>query len=70
MFSLDYAGPAAFDVKTRKGAFCGVIVQSKRGDWKVFFNMTATKGSQRRFPSPEAAVSFIHARRVKKGWGI
>lgn len=70
MFSLDHAGINAFDVTTRRGAFCGIIAQSKQGDWRVFFNMTATKGSARKFPSPEAAISFIRDRRVKKGWGV
>ena len=67
MFSLDYAGPAAFDVTTRRGAFCGVIAQTAKGDWKVFFNTTATKGSRRRFPEAKDAIAFIYARRVKKG---
>jgi len=70
MFSLEYAGINAFDVKTRRGAFCGIIAQSKQGDWRVFFNMTATKGSQRRFPSAQDAIRFIYDRRVKKGWGV
>lgn len=69
MFSLDHAGINAFDVTTKRGAFCGIIAQSPKGDWRVFFNTTATKGSQRRFPSPEAAVAFIYDRRVKRGWG-
>lgn len=70
MFSLDYAGPAAFDVRTKRGAYCGVIAQSPKGDWRVYFNSNATKGSQRRFPTPEAAIAFIYERRVKKGWGF
>ena len=70
MFSLTSAGINCFDIHTRRGAFCGVIAQSNKGDWRVFFNMTATKGSQRRFASPEAAVQFIYDRRVKKGWGV
>jgi hypothetical protein len=70
MFSLTEAGINAFDLHTRRGAFCGVIAQNKAGDWRVFFNMTATKGSQRRFESPEAAVAFIRDRRIKKGWGV
>lgn len=70
MFSLESAGNNAFDVRTRKGGYCGIIAQSKQGDWRVFFNMTATKGSARRFPSPQAAIAFIYDRRVKKGWGV
>lgn len=70
MFSLTSAGINCFDLHTRRGAFCGVIAQTKNGDWRVFFNTTGTKGSQRRFPSAEAAVSFIRDRRIKKGWGV
>ena len=70
MFTLTSAGIDAFDVTTRRGAFCGVICRTAKGDWKVFFNMTATKGSARRFATAEAAIGFIYARRVKKGWGV
>lgn len=70
MFCLDHAGINCFDVTTQRGAFCGVIAQSKRGDWRVFFNMTASKGSARRFATPELAISFIHDRRVRKGWSV
>jgi hypothetical protein len=70
MFSLDHAGINAFDVTTRRGAFCGIISQTAKGDWRVFFNMTATKGSQRRFPTAQDAIVFIRDRRVKKGWGV
>lgn len=70
MFALSHAGINAFDITTRRGAFCGIVAQTTKGDWKVFFNMTATKGSQRRFPSIEDAVKFVYDRRVKKGWGV
>ncbi len=70
MFALDYAGINAFDVTTRRGAFCGVIAQTNKGDWMVYFNSTATKGSKRRFPNAETAIAFIYDRRVKKGWGV
>jgi hypothetical protein len=70
MFALESAGTNAFDIRTRRGAYCGLIVQAKGGDWKVFFNMEATKGSQRRFPSADAAVKFIRDRRISKGWGV
>lgn len=69
MFCLEYAGPEAFDVKTRRGAFCGIIVK-KATCWRVYFNMTGTKGSARKFPSAEAAIAFIVARRLKKGWAV
>lgn len=70
MFSLEYAGINAFDVRTRRGGFCGIIVQSKRGDWQVFFNFTATKGSQRKFQTAQDAIAFIYDRRIKKGYGV
>jgi hypothetical protein len=70
MFALSHAGINCFDITTRRGAFCGIVAQTNKGDWKVFFNMTATKGSQRRFPSIEAAIQFVYDRRIKKGWGV
>jgi hypothetical protein len=70
MFSLTSAGINCFDLHTRRGGYAGLIAQTAKGDWKVFFNMTGTKGSQRRFPSPQAAVEFIYNRRVSKGWGV
>jgi hypothetical protein len=71
MFSLDYAGPNSFEVRTRRNGFAGLIAhQPVKGDFKVYFNDTATRGSARRFATVEDAVQFIHARRVKKGWGI
>lgn len=69
MFSLTSAGIDCFDLHTRKGSYAGLISLTKRGDWRVFFNMTATKGSNRRFATAEAAVKFIYDRRIKKGWG-
>ena len=70
MFSLTHAGINCFDLHTRRGTFCGVIAQTKNGNWRVFFNMPATKGSQRLFATAEAAVNFVYDRRVKKGWGV
>lgn len=70
MFALTSAGINAFDVHTRRGAFCGVIVQHKAGYWRVFFNMTATRGSRCRFETAEAAIKYIRDRRICKGWGI
>jgi hypothetical protein len=70
MFSLTDAGINAFDLHNSRKSYCGTIAQSKKGDWRVFFNMTATKGSQRRFPTIQDAVAFIRDRRIKKGWGV
>lgn len=70
MFSLTEAGINAFDVTNRRGGFCGIISQTTRGDWRVFFNFTATKGSARRFATPEAAIEFIYNRRIKRGWAV
>lgn len=70
MFNMTSAGINAFDLHTAARAYVGTICQTAKGDWKVFFNMTATKGSQRRFPSADAAMTFIRDRRVSKGWGV
>lgn len=70
MFSLTEAGFNAFDLYNRKNGYCGTVSQTAKGEWKVYFNMTATKGSQRRFANIETAVSFIRDRRIKKGWGV
>jgi hypothetical protein len=70
MFALTSAGFNAFDLHTARGAYCGTIAKTKTGAWRVFFNMTATKGSARKFASAEEAVKFVHARRIKKGWSV
>lgn len=70
MFSLDYAGPNSFDVRTHKGGYAGLICSQPRGDFKVYFDGNATRGSVRRFPTVQDAVRFIYDRRIKKGWGV
>lgn len=70
MFSLTSAGINCFDLHTRRGGYCGIIAQTNRGSWRVFFNSNATVGSKRLFATAEAAIKFIHDRRVKKGWGV
>jgi len=71
MFSLEWAGIKSFDVKTRTGAYAGLIALSNSGDfWRVYFDSNCTKGSQRKFSSVEDAISYIEARRIKKGWKI
>ena len=71
MFSLDYAGPNSFDVRTKNGGYAGLICsQPVRGDFKVYFDSNANRGSVRRFSTVQDAVQFIYDRRVKKGWGV
>jgi hypothetical protein len=70
MFSLTNAGIECFDLHNRHGGYCGLIVKKPNGEWKAYFNSEATKGSQRRFPTAEAAVAFIRDRRIKKGWRV
>jgi hypothetical protein len=72
IYQLDIAGShegrVAYDVRTPKGTFAGVISDQKGGYVRVYFNSTATKGSKRKFADRSEALEFIHARRVKKGW--
>lgn len=72
IYSLDIAGAVksdiSFDVHSRNGAFAGIIAwKGTKGFAKVYFNTTATRGSARKFPSIEAALDFIHARRISRG---
>lgn len=75
MLQLDYAGSTqegrSFDVRTRNGAYAGLIAEHYRtGTTRVYFNSNATRGSARKFSSVEAAVEYIVSRRIKKGWRI
>ena len=76
MFCLEYAGfhpvtkEASFDVRLPGGGFAGVITPRKDGTYRVWFNSEATRGSARKFVSIAAAVEYIRARRVKKGWRV
>lgn len=73
-YALDLVGHIkdvgqSFEVRTKGGAFAGVVSERfKTGACRVWFNSTATRGSDRKFASVQDAVAFIHDRRVKKGW--
>ena len=70
ILSLTEAGPGSFDVRTRNGAFAGVVAPRKDGTYSVYFNSNATRGSVRKFPSVNDALAYIIDRRTKKGWGV
>lgn len=71
MLGMESAGRECFDLWTRSGGFAGLIAKSQKyGHWSVYFNMTATRGSARKFASAEAAVAYVVARRIKKGWRV
>jgi hypothetical protein len=76
MLQLELAGHIAnvgrsFDVRTRTGAFAGVISENfKTGAYKVYFNSSATKGSARKFQTIQDAAAFIIDRRIKKGFSL
>lgn len=74
ILQLDWAGATkegrAFDVKTRGGAFAGIISEHYGKYVRVYFNSNATRGSARKFKSIPEAVDYIIARRIKKGWGV
>jgi hypothetical protein len=67
MYQIDSAGIECFDVRTKSGAYCGIVVKRPRG-WVWFWNSTATRGSKRLFNSVSDAIEFMHNRRVSKGW--
>lgn len=73
-FCLEEAGATkegrSFDVRTRRGAFAGVIAEHYGKGTRVYFNSTATRGSKRVFSTIEAAIEYIYERRVKKGWSV
>ncbi len=73
-FQLEQAGATkegiSFDVRTRGGAFAGIISHRYNGVTRVWFNSTATRGSARKFRSIQEAAEFIYNRRVKKGWRV
>lgn len=63
-----YKGRESFDVRTKGGAYAGIISDAADGTVRVWFNASATRGSKRKFADRAAALDFIHTRRVKKGW--
>ena len=76
MFELSNAGGIAnvgrsFDVFTRNGKFAGVVAECfKKGFCTVYFDSNCVKGSARKFTTVQAALDFIYARRISKGWGV
>lgn len=75
ILALEIAGATkegqAFDVRTKRGSFAGIISENFRsGIVRVYFNSSATRGSARKFESINAALDYIIERRQKKGWGI
>ena len=58
------------NVRTRGGAFAGIISHRYNGVTRVWFNSTATLGSARKFKSIQEAAEFIYSRRIKKGWRV
>lgn len=74
MFELSNAGGnksgQAFDLFTSKGKFAGIIVETYGKGCKVYFDSNCGRGSKRVFQSIEAALDFIYARRIKKGWSV
>ena len=73
-FSLDLAGATkegrAFDVRTRGGAFAGLVSERYGRGVRVWFNGSATRGSAKLFADIPAALEYIAQRRIKKGWGL
>ena len=74
MFGLDLVGHdktgRSLDVRLPGGAFCGIVSERYGKHCKVWFNGNATRGSARKFENIEAALEFIRARRIKKGWAV
>ena len=69
--TLTGAGIKSFDVWTPVNTFAGVIAwQPKSDTYSVYFDSNCGRGSARKFQSVDAAVEFITARRIKKGWRI
>jgi hypothetical protein len=69
-------GRASYDVWTRSGHFCGSICPRQTAGYvssgvkpRALPGYTASV-SKRVFDTVEDAVTFIVARRVKKGWGV
>lgn len=63
-----YKGRMSFDVRTKSGAYAGLIADTAKGQVRVYFNSNATRGSARRFDDRQAALEFIHQRREKRGF--
>lgn len=69
--TLTGAGIKSFQVWTSGNRFAGIVAwNEKRDAYQVCWNMNCTRGSKRWFATVDDAVSFIEARRVRKGWAI
>lgn len=66
IYTLEEAGPGAFDVFTKEGHFAGLLVTKTDGTVRHRYNGTGSKGSAKKFPSLAAALENLHNRRVKK----
>ena len=66
IYSLEEAGIECYDVRTAAGQYCGYVVRKADGTWRHRYNSSGSKGSVRKFPSIEAALESMHARRMKR----
>ncbi len=66
MYELSFAGIGAYDIFSKSGRFCGVMARDSKG-YKLYWNSSCSRGSKRRFQTQEAALDFLHNRRVSKG---
>ena len=62
---LDAAGINAYDVFLRN-RHIGIIANAGTNKVRCYFNMTATKGSTRRFASDQDAVGYLVERRERR----
>lgn len=74
MFAVEKIGGdetgTAYDIRTRRGGFAGVVSVKTDGTARVYFNSNATRGSARKFTNITVALDYIYDRRIKKGWGV
>ena len=70
LYQLDTAGyhdgRFAYDVRTRNGAYAGIIIERK-GWVQLGFDGRANRTSARKFASISAALDYMHARRERRG---
>ena len=62
---LEGAGRDAFDVFFRN-RHIGVIVGANSGKARCYFDMNASRGSKRMFPTAQSAVAYLLDRREKR----
>ena len=70
ILSLTSAGPGSFDLYTRTGGYAGLIASRNDGTYRVYFDSNASRGSACKFANLTAALEYIIARRIKKGWRV